>query len=609
MMLLTAICLSSAFALGATVQNSDGNVLNGQGPLIAEAFLKGQVQQMSARPVPPNPTAYEVFRTKGKKELMRMLGLDPMPLKTPLNARVTGVLKRQGYRIEKVVFESRPRFYVTTHVYIPEGSLLKKGKVKMPVIVNVNGHWKHKKGEDRVQLRAAFQALHGYIAIAIDSPGRSYEGANLFERGAEGDHNDFALLAGGPNTTGYYVWDAIRALDYMSTRSDADMTRIGITGASGGGLATLYTFAADERYTAAAPVVFMASLEMAPYNGCICNHVAATCQIGDRCDVLGLQAPKPVLIMGADDDWEFPREAMTFTGEKVRRLWDVFGKGGDTLCQIFAGTHDYNQPMRERMIGFFNKYLKKVGNGSPVPQPPISAFDSEDRQLLVLDPPPADERTMRELSLEYLANAPTAVPASTAISINGGVPALTDMKYKELGAGLKRHITLESEPGLVTPGVLVLPEQASIGVRIVVADSGKHTVVGQETKPGFAVLYLDTLGVGELSQLDLKYAVYTGRSIPFLGGWQIVRAAEAMRRYSTNVEIVGIGPISSQSVMWAALMDRTFAKVEGKECLRSWADVFEPTVSNYAIQPRAHLCGSLENLRSQIPLSTWTLRP
>src|SRR5689334_8091136 len=102
MVLLTTICLSSALTLTFTPQNPDSNVLNGQGPQIAEAFLRGQVQQMSARPVPANPAAYEEFRSKGKKELMRMLGLDPMPPKTPLNARVMGVLKCSGYRIEKV---------------------------------------------------------------------------------------------------------------------------------------------------------------------------------------------------------------------------------------------------------------------------------------------------------------------------------------------------------------------------------------------------------------------------------------------------------------------------------------------------------------------------
>ncbi|HWA82511.1 MAG TPA: acetylxylan esterase, partial [Fimbriimonadaceae bacterium] len=220
----------------------DDDVLNGKGQAMANKFLRDRVIALSKRPPPPNLGAFEKLRTDRRKELMKSLGLDPMPPKTPLNARITGTIQRNGYHIEKLVFESRPKFYVTGHVYVPGGA-----HGKLPVIVNVNGHWAHKKDEDRIQLRCAFQATQGYIAIAIDSPGWSFEGNNLIERRAEGNHNDWDLVEGGSNTTGYYVWDAIRALDYMATRPDTDMKHIGLTGASGGGLTTLYTFAADER--------------------------------------------------------------------------------------------------------------------------------------------------------------------------------------------------------------------------------------------------------------------------------------------------------------------------------------------------------------------------
>jgi dienelactone hydrolase len=583
---------------------ADDDVLNGRGSAMANAFLKGQVQKMSTLAPPPSQAAFETFRKRAKKELMRSLGLDPMPAKTPLNARITGVLQRNGYRIEKVVFESRPRFYVTAHVYVPD-----KAQGKLPIIVNVNGHWAHKKGEDRLQLRSAFAALQGYMAITVDSPGFSFEGNSLIERRAEGDHNDFALVEGGSNATGYYVWDTIRALDYAATRSDTDMTRIGLTGASGGGLATLYTFAADDRYKAAVPVVYMSSMELAPDNGCLCNHVPGTSQIGDRSDVIAIQAPKPVYIMGAQNDGEFPPNAMNLTGQKIKKLWSVFGKDSDTFTQIFAGPHDYNKPMREQMIGFFNKYLRGMGDGSPVPEPPIQVIDPEDRQILVLNPSLPNERTMRDLSKEYLANAQSSVAIDQAIALNGGIPDKSDAKYKEIGTGNKRAITFESEPGLVTPGVLVVRSGKPKGLRIVVSDQGKQAEVGVPSSDGFATLYLDTLGTGELSQIELRYPIYMGKSVPFIAGWQIVRAAQALREYSGNVELVGKGPISSQSVMWAGLMDGSFAKVTGLDCLKTWVDVFDPSVSSYTVQPRAHLLGSLDNLRAQVKQGIWRMRP
>lgn len=556
---------------------------------------------MSKIPTAPSVPAFEKLRVERKKELLRSLGLASMPAKTPLNARITGTIQRNGYRIEKVVFESRPQFYVTCHVYVPDIAI-----GKLPIVVNVNGHWAHKKGEDRIQLRAAFQATQGYIAIAVDSPGWSFEGNSLIERRDEGNHNDFKLVQGGSNTTGTYVWDTIRALDYMATRADADMSRIGITGASGGGLATLYTFAADDRYTAAVPVVYMASMETAPDNGCLCNHVPATSQIGDRSDVMGIQAPKPVYLMGAQNDGEFPPDATRLTAKKMQETWALFGKKDDVLVQIFAGGHDYNQLMREASIGFFDKYVKGVGEGSPVKQPVLEAINPEDRQLLVLDPP-LKERTMRGISLEYLANAPKEVSLEEVFKVNGGVPAIGEMKVKETGNDWPRSVTFESEPGLVTPGILMQGTSTAKVLTIYVSDDGKSAEFERRRKSGHlgTELYLDVLGTGELSGFDLRFPVYAGRSVAFTAGIQIARAAEMMSKYSKRIEVVGRGPMASQAVMYAALINPSISKTTGIDCLRKWEDVFGDSVPDIAVQPRAHLLGTLENLRKKVKNGEW----
>lgn len=590
--------------------SADDDVLGGQGSALASAFLRSQVIAASKRPVASSVAAFETVRAHHRRELMRSLGLAPMPPKTPLNLRVTGVIKRDGFRIEKTVIESRPHFYVTMHVYVPDSPLGVDAVLKRPLIMNVNGHWAHKKDEDRIQYRCAFQARQGYIACAVDSPGHSFEGNNLIERRAEGDHNDFKLVEGGTNATGYYVWDTIRALDAMSERADVDMSRVGITGASGGGLGTLYTFAADDRYKVAVPVVYMASLELAPDNGCLCNHVPGTCQVGDRSDVVSIQAPKPVMLIGAELDGEFPPAATRLTREKMAQTWALFGKADDTTVKIFPGGHDYSQPMRESMIGFFNKYLKG-GDGAPVPEPPYTVIDPENREILALDPPAADERTMRDLSKEYLDNAPANVTAADAIAVNGGLPNKSPMRYTETGSGHKRDVVFESETGLQTPAILFLPEGTPKGVRIVVDDAGKSSVIhGREpsiiTADGYAVLVVDILGVGELAGIELRYPTYLGRSVAFSGGWQLVRAAEAMRRYSPHIELSGRGALATQAVMWAGLQSpKAFDSIVGADCLPNWQAVVTDAVSDAAVQPRAHLCGSLDNLRKQVRNGTF----
>jgi len=292
----------------------DDGILGGKGQQMVQRFLNEKVRQAAARPLPASREELEKDKPRRKEILLKALGLDPMPPRTPLKARITGTIKRNGYRIEKVVYESRPGFFVTGHIYIPDGP----AGTKFPVILNPHGHWGHKKMEPTVQSRLIFQALHGFVAFIIDSPGGSWEGKNLVERTFQGSHWDFPLASAGANVTALYVWDLMRGLDYLETRSDCDTASVGITGASGGGLATLYCFAADERIKVAVPVVYATSLEVSPANGCPCNHVPATLQIGDRSDVLAIRAPAPVFIIGATDDTEFPPSGTKLTGEKLK---------------------------------------------------------------------------------------------------------------------------------------------------------------------------------------------------------------------------------------------------------------------------------------------------
>ncbi len=583
--------------------SSDDDILGGKGREQANEWLRKQVVAKAKRTPPTSREAFEEQRAARKRELLRSLGLDPMPEKTPLNARTTGTLLRRGYRIEKIVYESRPGFYVTAHVYAPYPPPNRRA----PVIVNVNGHWAHKKNEDRIQYRAAFQALRGFIALCIDSPGWSFEGNSLIERRAEGDHNDPYLVQGGTNATGYYVWDVIRGLDYLASRADTEMANIGITGASGGGLATLYAFAADDRFDVAVPVVYMASMELAPDNGCLCNHVPGTMQIGDRSDVIAIQAPKPVFVIGAGTDPEFPPNAMAHTIRKMKAEWALFEKDNVVFGQIFPGPHDYSQPMREAAMGFFDHYLRGTGTGSPVTQPVIDVIDPENRSLLVLDPPKEGEKTMRDLAIETLKAVKKDLPVSRYLEVNGGLPARTSLNWREQGEGAKRRVTFESEPGFVTPGVLFVPPSPR-GARIVLDDLGKHVRTTDDKADGLVHFYMDPLGAGELKDIELRYPIYLGRAVPFIAAWQIVRAREALAKYGP-VEIEAHGPLSSMAAMYACLIEGSFSRVVATGALEAWEDVFLPGVPAAAVQPRANLLPPLERMRAQVKNANWTFVP
>jgi hypothetical protein len=172
---------------------------------------------------------------------------------------------------------------------------------------------------------------------------------------------------------------------------------------------------------------------------------------------------------------------------------------------------------------------------------------------------------------------------------------------------LTRPVTFESEPGLVTPGILKTGRDGGNTLTIYVSDDGKGAEFSRhETDAPYGIsLFLDILGTGELSEFDLRYSVYAGRSVAFTAGWQIAKAAELMRKYSDRIEIVGRGPISSQAVMFAALMEPKIAGTTGLDCPKTWEGVFKDGMPEKAIQPRAHLMGTLENLRKKVKNGEW----
>lgn len=586
---------------------SDQSVMEGRGPAMMAAFLKEKVEAAAARPVPSSVAEFEIERERRRRELMRSLGLDPLPPRTPLNAQVTGVVQRAGYRIEKLLFESRPQFFVTANLYLPDP--LPQGK--LPVIVNPHGHWQHKKQEPVVQTRAISQALAGYLAVVVDSPGHSFEGGAPVERRFAGTHNDLRLLLGSMNTTSVYVWDLVRTLDYLETRPEADMTRVGITGASGGGLATAYAFAAEPRFTCAVPVVYASSLEVNANNGCLCNHVPATLQVGDRADVLAIRAPKPVFVIGAQDDPEFPPEGTKRTGEKLKETYALLGKEGLSQYRVFDGPHDYNRAMREAAMGFFDLHLRRRGNGTPVPEPTIQPEPAGSESLRVV----AEEiegRSMLDLAREALASAPPTTWDDT-VALNGGLPLPVPLDWtEERSSEGKTYASFESESGLRVPAVIWTPGAQAKAVVVLISEGGKVRAqqefdVERLVQSGLAVMAIDVRGFGELPGLDARLMAYLGTADPFAMAWDAARAAVAAQRFANRVVLAGKGTAASQIVLFAALMEPTIDRVLGIEGLRGFADAFDAHVPTYSVMPRADLSASLATLRQKVGArGVWT---
>lgn len=285
-----------------------------------------------------------------------------LPEKTPLNAKVTGKLERDGYTVEKVVFESRPRFFVTANLYVPKGAKEKP----QPGVVGSCGHSHNGKAEPAYQSFCQGLARMGYVVLIFDPIG---QGERLQYGHVEKDHRPGVgvgehLLAGnqqflvGEFFGTWRAWDGIRALDYLLSRPEVDPKHVGITGNSGGGTMTTWLAALDPRWTMAAPSCFVSTFPRnleneLPQDTEQCPPRAL--QYGlDHSDFLACMAPKPIAILAKEKDYFDVRgseEAFT----RLKHLYKLLGAEGNVKLHIGPTGHGYSIENREAMYQWFNK--------------------------------------------------------------------------------------------------------------------------------------------------------------------------------------------------------------------------------------------------------------
>ncbi len=237
-----------------------------------------------------------------KEKLLRLMG--PFPEKTPLNTRVTGVIKKKDYQVEKVVYESIPGYYVTAALFLPN-----KRKRKAPAILYASGHTKNGFRSAVYQHVIINLVKKGFIVLAFDPIGQGErlqyfdeeKGVSQFGPTHEHSYPGAQCYIAGYSPTKYFVWDGIRSVDYLLTRDEVDPSRIGMTGRSGGGTQTAYVAAVDDRIYAAAPECFITSLEyilktIGPQDAE--QNLMHTIKEGiDHADLLEVRAPKPTLMI------------------------------------------------------------------------------------------------------------------------------------------------------------------------------------------------------------------------------------------------------------------------------------------------------------------------
>jgi dienelactone hydrolase/pimeloyl-ACP methyl ester carboxylesterase len=472
----------------------------------------------------------EAIRERQKAIRAKFLeALGDLPPKTPLNARVVGRRdQRDGYSVERVIYESQPGHHVTASFYLPDG------KPPFPGVLVPCGHSANGKAAETYQRISILLAKNGMAALCFDpiSQGERMQALDPqgkpLTAGGTGEHTMAgigALLVGRSAAT-YAIWDGIRSLDYLASRSEVDPARLGCTGNSGGGTQTAYLMALDDRIAVAAPSCYITSLErlfatIGPQDA----EQNITGQVGfamDHADYVIMRAPKPTLLsVGTQDFFDIQGSWDTF--REVKLVYGRLGHGERVDLFESDEPHGFTLPRRQAAMRWLRRWLLKVDDARVESDFAIatdamlqctrtgqvlsefqgkSVFDLNAEREAEL----AKERAQYQATHgkeERLAKVRELIGLSTSIK-----PAKRSARGEYAGDGYSiRKLVFETEPGILLPALWFEPTKVSnereLLVRVGFEPTGtllsRRQWAEQSVKQGRRVLIVDLRGMGETS--------------------------------------------------------------------------------------------------------------
>ncbi|MEX2307486.1 MAG: acetylxylan esterase [Pirellulales bacterium] len=578
-------------------------------------FVRVASDLASRQQMPDSHQEWERRRGELQSELRKTLGNFPWENRPPLNANITGRLDHGDHFVEKVLYESLPGLYVTALAYVP-----KNIEGRLPAVICVNGHWPDAKATELIQRRCMGLARMGVIAFCQDvigtgerqafagTPPQTYHG---FYRGAAPRIVDRTLM-------GYVMFECIRALDYLHTREDVDPAKIMCTGASGGGMQSMYFAALDERLAGAVPVCYISSYEAhMGATACVCEVPTGVLQYSNQWEILALHAPRPLFCIAASRDVPvFQPKPMLASLEKTRRVYQLYDHAERVTSAVVDSGHDYNKAMRELLYGHVARHL--LGR----PDAKISEPDDlplETSHALSVGLPKATE-TMQSLTYRRAGELVNQIAQPRDVDqwqrlkqeqqkrlrneILGDFPDTRRVKqafHRTLTHNdyMIEHWMFEPEPGILVPAILCRSHDAAASDKrpavLVVDEVGKQAAFESGladvlVKDGFVVLAIDYRGAGETAgtvpaieygpgtpEYNLtNYSLFVGRPLAGMRVVDIRCATDFLTSReevdSARIAIVGRGRGALSAVL-AASFDERLGCVIADEPLTTW--VFE----------------------------------
>ena len=492
-----------------------------------------------------------------RQKLRESLGFERLPWPPNLRARHVGTLERQGYRIEKLVWQTLPGVEVPAHLYLPAD-----GKTGAPGIIFYNGHWwPDSKTRPDFQAFCINMARLGFVVLTFDPFGQGERGQSAR------DHRRTEALLAGVSQQGIAEYETRYALEYLLSRKEVDPKRIGITGASGGGYNTWMTVALDDRIKVAVPVVgtsdfyeqMTAVRPLDWYRGNEhCHFVPGLMRYANNHELLAMAAPRPVMIVAASEDQSFPVEGVRAIAAYGKKLYGSYG-AAERVGYFEDSTtgHGYQVKKREAAYGWFLKWLMGKGDGSPYAEPPTETL-------------PFDAAELRCFPVgENQAAGPGIVAAVKQIQL-GKREAWPPIEVEGCRADVK-DLQVQRLDLCGTPAFLVKPQGKPAGVLVALDDRGKEAladdpVVKEALAEGWSVCGIDPRGIGERATKQTNWVAAVSL---LLDDWYVRRQAadvlSAMQSFGSvpvalyargdNAGLVAAVALNERPVDWFVLKD------------------------------------------------------
>lgn len=524
-------------------------------PATGNAAEKGHVyhalQQRFYEASAKRTAAYEALKTpedcvayqKRMKEFFRKQ-IGGFPERTPLNPRIIGHLKGQGFRVENVLYESWPGHHVTANLYLPTS------KPPYPAVLVPCGHSHDGKADDRYQRVCMLLAQNGMAAMCYDPIGQGERYQVLSEQPNEffritknrrlphpqvqfyctAEHTLMSVssIPLGSNAARNRIWDGMRSIDYLVSRPDIDPTKIGCTGNSGGGTLTSYLMALDDRIQCAAPGCYSTMYQsLIDFNGPQDGEQIIFGQLAYGLDIPEftiMRAPKPTLICAATLDSTFKIEGTWKLFREAKRFYTRMGYAERVDLIEADAPHGYSLKLREGTARWMSRWL--LNKDKAIFEGDLPVFTYEELQCsqsgqILLD---AGERSVFEINDEINqqlakerstlwnnSDLKTAREQVRKVSHISKLAALHRPEFKEVGTIKRqgyhiRKMILTPEHGVPLPALLFQPDNPTGEIVLYLNGDGKHVdaapggIIEQRMKHGDVVMALDVRCIGETSR-------------------------------------------------------------------------------------------------------------